>query len=409
MSPRKRLANFGRRGALVRVILLQPAQGASSIIVQWGKKYERGQQSFPHTRQGKIDAETFAENLAATIAHGGVTRLTNRQLWRQFIKAEVHLAKRTGQLYAAAWKEWELFAGPNMIAEATTVQQCADFRTHLDEKGWATATVQQTIRNVRTVFSWGERMELLQKNRWHLFKHKVARGKRTKQRAEYTQTEFLAIWQTLDPTNGLHWRAYVTLGFLGLYGSRQNEILGLQWSWVSEHNITIPLEFVKQGADDLVLPVFPQTRELLEIARAWAKRAGYTGPYVIFTGDRRGDASAGHYTIQSFWSRLQTAEKKAGVAKVLFRAGHAFRGMVVGDIIAKTGDVALALHAIGDRDLGMSKHYAKRRLDRVREALSNRAEGIQKGATKVQQSPDSPLATTENHSDDTVNPSTATA
>ena len=50
-----------------------------------------------------------------------------------------------------------------------------EFRRALDARGLATATVKDAIRNVRIVFNWGERSELLAVNKWHLFELMVVK------------------------------------------------------------------------------------------------------------------------------------------------------------------------------------------------------------------------------------------
>ncbi len=386
--PRKRIATYGERGDLVRVFLLiGKDKGSERIVVQWGPKHSRGQESFASTKEGKEEAMSFAQAFAlkVTDTKRDHHHYTNAELWDAFVASEVHLSPKTRKLYRHAWTYWEEYAGKREFSDSLTIKQCADFRRVMDDRGLSTASVGGILRGVRTVYNWAERHELILKNRWHLYQYKVAKAKRTKMRAEYEQPEYLAIWGTLDPLKPWDWRAYVTMGMLGLYGSRQNEILPLRWDWISNTALVIPAVFVKQGIEDLVLPMLPQTRELLAVAKAWAKRDGYAGDYVIYTGDRGKLGKSPHYTIQSFWARLQTAEKQAGVPKIRFRAGHAFRRMVVGDLIAQTGDVALALQAIGDRDLNMAKHYATRRIERVRKALTERASAMDdRGATAVQ-------------------------
>lgn len=383
MTPRKRLATFGPRGSLVRMYLEQRA-GMKRYVIQWGPKGARQQVSYPATKDGKIEAEAFFASLGQERkAKEERVPLTNRQLWTAYITAEgEHLRQRSVRLYSDAWRTWEQFAGAHNVAEATTVQQIHEFRKSLDSKKLATATIYNTIRNVRIVFNWGERSELLEKNRWHLFVFKVAKEKRTKPRAEYRSDEFLRIWGALDPSTRGQWRPWVAIGLLGIYGNRQNEILNLQWSWIQDDVVRIPPEHVKTGEEG-TLRLFPQSRHILDVARDWAAREGYEGGYVLFPGRRHNQEP--HYTIQSLTAALHGAEKRAGVEQVRWRAGHGFRRGLMGDIVDVTGDVTLALQAIGDRDLSMATHYRVRRNDRVDQAVRGRADRLMpEGATKVQ-------------------------
>lgn len=399
MTPRKRLATFGERGKMVR-LFEEHRQGRRRLVVMWGPKGARQQASFPATKAGKAEAEAFMAAFteeAEKVAEAPPAKLTVRALWTAYLTAEAeHLRPNSLRLYRDAWRTWEQFITPDAIAEDVTVQQIHQFRQALDARNLATATVKDCIRNVRIVYNWGERQELLARNRWHLFVHKVAKEKRTKPRAEYRADEFLAIWKALDPTKSGQWRAWVAVGLLGIYGNRQNEILNLRWDWIDGDEVTIDPAVVKTG-EARQLALFPLTRTILEVARRMAAADGYTGPYVLPPGQRDTQRSAAkanasqlaHYSIQSLTDAIHRAETRAGVPQVKWRAGHGFRRGLVGDLADETGDVAFALQAIGDRDLRMAQHYRTRRDDRIAEAVEARAgrlipEEAANGATKVQ-------------------------
>lgn len=385
MTPRKRLGTTGDRGQLVR-LYQETRAGVRRYVVQWGAKGARKQESFAGTKEGKAEAEAFFKAFGKELEATERAPLTNRELWVAYLTAEADtLRARSRQLYSESWRTWEQFAGANNVAEETTVQQIGDFRKVLDSRGLATATTYNVIRNVRIVFNWGERMELLARNRWHLFLFKVAKEKRTKPRAEYRAEEFLAIWRALDPSRRGQWRAWVAIGLLGIYGNRQNEILNLRWSWIEDGVVRIPAEYVKTG-EPATLRLFPLTQSILSRAREWAALLSYQGDYVLFSGRRHNREP--HYTIQSLTTALHSAEERAGVESIRWRAGHGFRRGLVGDLVDETGDVTLALQAIGDRDLSMANRYRVKRHDRVDAALERRAQRfLPEGATEVQHEP----------------------
>jgi hypothetical protein len=96
-------------------------------------------------------------------------------------------------------------------------------------------------------------------------------------------------------------------------------------------------------------------------------------------------SKSAHYTIQSYTDALHRAERKAGLTPIPGRAGHGFRRGLVGDLADETGDISLALQAIGD-SVAMAPRYRVRRDDRIRSLLSDRltrmgAEGHHEGAT----------------------------
>jgi integrase len=414
---RKRLATAGDRGNLVRLFLDDRA-GVKRYVVQWGAAGARQQESWPGTKAGKLEAEAFFKAFdaeARRAATAAPERLTVRALWLAYLGAEAeHLRPNTLRLYRDAWRTWEQYITPDQIAEDITVQQIAGFRAALDARGLATATVKDAIRNVRIVFNWGERMELLARNRWHLFVHKVAKEKRTQPRAEFRSDEFLAIWSALDPDARGQWRAWVAVGLLGIYGNRQNEILNLRWSWIDGDAVRIDPSVVKTGEEGR-LTLFPQTRRILDVARAWREREGYAGDVVLFPGQADGRAHASklpHYSIQSLTDHIHRASERAGVPYIRYRAGHGFRRGLMGDLVDQTGDVTLALQAIGDRDLKMANHYRLRRNDRVDAAVQERAGRLQhpgEYATEMQSDPrngESPTDTLVG--DSLVNPSFST-
>jgi len=372
---RKRLATFGRRGKLVRLFLETRMDGVKRYVVMWGPKGARQQDSWPATKEGKAEAEAFFAAYGKEMtAKPERAPVTNRELFVAFKNAEwAALRPRSRTLYEADWRTWEQFAGAANVAEETSVIQCGEFRKALDARGLATATLRTTIGNIRTVFNWGERMELLQKNKWHLFVLKIAKDKRTKPRAEYRSDEFLRIWAALDPQDRGQWRAWVAIGLLGIYGNRQNEILNLQWGWIEGDVVSVPLEYVKTG-EDRALRLFPQTQRILSIAREWRDAERYSGQYVLFPGRRHNKEL--HYSIQSLTNALHLAEQRAGVESIRWRAGHGFRRGLMGDLTESTGDVTLALQAIGDRDLSMANSYRVRRNDRVDDAVRGRADRL---------------------------------
>jgi hypothetical protein len=403
---RRRLATTGERGQLVR-LFETTRRGVRRYVVQWGAKQDRHQESFAGTREGKAEAEAFYKAFKAEAEKGAsspASPLTVRQLWMRFLESESGtLRPNTRRLYAEAWRHWENFITPEAIAQDMTVPTIGLFRAALDSAGLATATVQRTITVCRVVYAWAERIELIERNRWHLYRHKIAKDRRTPQRAEFRRDEFLALWRAFDPALPGQWRAFVLTGLLGIYGSRQTELLaGLQWPNIGEDVAVIPGAYVKTG-DEARLPLFPLTRALLAIARAWAEKDGYTGPQVFYPGSRVGTGRANasktpHYTIQSYTAALDDAHARAGVPKIRYRAGHGFRRGLVGDLADASGDIHAALLAIGDHDVRMARNYRVRRDDKTRQLLGDRLDGMSQhipkelrsateGATEVQPSP----------------------
>ena len=383
---RKRIHTLGRRGSLVRVTEVI-TDGVKRYVVQWGPKAARGQQSFPGTIAGRREAlafaEAFQEEAKKPKGAAAPEPLTTRALWLAFQKATFpHLRPRTQALYQENWTRWEQHFKASTPAGDLTIDDCDAFRAELERVGLATATIQKTIGTVRSVYNYAERTEKITHNKWHAFRFRVAKERRTKPRDEYRQAEFLAIWRQFDPTSAVQWRPYVAIGLLGIYGMRQNAVLHLQVADFDEAAGVVHFrpEWDKQG-EHHVQPLLPLTRELLAVASAWRERAGYTGPWLLFAGHSLNMGET--YTIQSLWKALNLGEARAGIDKKRFRSGHGFRRGLVGDLLEAGNDMDLALKAIGDSDPRMAKVYAIKRDERIEKALSARADQLE-GATNRQ-------------------------
>jgi integrase len=370
VSPRKRaktrqrVQTLGERGALVRVN--EQRGKRNCYVVQWGSKASRQQRAFPLTKLGKQAALAFAE---AFVAERGVQVLTTADLWARFQAARFpYLRANTKRIYTEGWTHWEKFFGAARDPQALKKVERVGFQQHLANDGLGINTARSAIRVVRTVYNWAEDQEIIAVNRWHGFKVDTPTGTEPIPRAEYRAEEFLRIWRELDPAHRWQWRAWAAIGLLGIYGNRQHALLALHWEWDTGDEIVIPASVEKTGKE-AILPMFPLTRAILEVAKGWRAREGYDGPYVFFAGAAR--STHGHYTIQSLTDALHRAEKNAGVPSIVGRAGHGFRRMLVGDIAESTGDVHLALQAIGDT-MAMAKHYRVRRDDRLRAVLGER-------------------------------------
>jgi integrase len=383
---RQRLATYGERGNLVRLIRVTGAR--KCYLVQWGTKGARGQRAFPLTAQGKQQAEAFAKAFSAEQV---AAALTTRELWEKYTADQFPtLRPNSRRIYREAWRHWELFYGTATDPGEMTLEQCGAFRRALEAKGLNINTARSTIRVVRTVYNWAEPRDLITRNRWHGYRFKVTKGTEPAQRAEYRADEFLAIWRELDPTDRWQWRAWAIIGLLGIYGNRQHAVLSMEWDWDCGDEIVIPAAVEKTGKT-AYMPVFPLTRSILEVCRGWREREGYAGPFVFFAGAQR--SRQGHYSIQSLTDALHRAETRAGIAPIKWRAGHGFRRGLVGDLADHTGDVGQALQAIGD-SLAMAKHYRVRRDDRIRSILGERIarmipESATQGATESATDPDS--------------------
>lgn len=332
------------------------------LIVEWYEARLRRERSWPDTKGNVGVARAWAkawseERLFPKKAEA--KQVTVRELWELYQTAAwSSLAPNTQRLYADDWKRWELFAGRSFVAEDVTPTMLHRFRKELEGKPLGVNSIAQVVKTCKVVYNWGEREEVITRNRWRLFKYKVAKKDKPQSPDEYSPEELAALMAEVDPKRA--WRAWVCLTILAHQGVRQVSGLQLRWSdlRVKERAILWPAETDKNGRP-LLQPLRKGTVRALRVARDRAVALGITSPYVI-PGTAKGKKQ-GHYSAQSLWAALTGAEERAGVEHKPRRAAHGLRRKVVGDLAAATGDTLLALRLVGDRDPRMAEHYRKSR------------------------------------------------
>jgi integrase len=291
-------------------------------------------------------------------------RLTLRDLWDAYQLAEFpHLRPNNVRLYKDGWQRWEQPWGPSFPADDASPAMLDEFRRRMDRSGLAVNTQRMAIRIVKTVFAFGERRELLQRNRLASWRFKLAKEKRPTPPPEYQGEEFVRILSVLDPAKPSQWRAFVALTLCGLQGARQHAVLHLRWEDVDFEAGVIHwrAEWDKTGRAWLQ-PMREGSRKALEAALRYREGS----PWVL-PAPRRPDSP---YTIQTLWWMLREASRRAGVELRKGRAGHGLRRMLAGDVATMTGNAVLALQAIGDTSLQMAERYIQTRDKAVHEAFA---------------------------------------
>jgi site-specific recombinase XerD len=332
------------------------------LVVEWYESRLRREKSWRDQKGNVTVARSWAKNwaeLRGSIVKPATPKVTIRELWDLYqTECWSSLSPRSQVLYLDEWKKWELFVGRTAIAEDVAKTTIHAFRRHLEQRGLGINSVAQAIKLCKLVYNWGEREEVIEKNRWRLYKYKVAKKDKPQSPEEYTADEAQRL---LKHTTA--WRPLVTLTILEQQGIRQVSALQLRWSdlRLRERSIVWPKETDKNGRQ-LVQPLRKATVHALRIARDRARSAGVTSPYVVWSARKPGE----YYTAQSLWAALRNAEKRGGVSHKPMRAAHSLRRKLVGDLSDETGDTLLALRLVGDRDPRMAEHYRK---DRPQEAV----------------------------------------
>lgn len=355
----KIVATFGPSRSQVRVII-----EGDQVRVRWRVRGARKLRSYPNTPENRANAKAFARGVAeGREAPTERAPLTLRTLWEKYAEAEFpHLRANSQRLYREYYRRWETAWGLHFPVENTTQEMAHQFRRDLTKLKLATSTMRQTIRTVQMIYKWAERNEMLERNRLGLYRFQTAKNDRRETPAEFRGSEFAAIMAQLDPGSISQWRPFVALAICGHQGVRQTAVLHLRWADITGTHIKWRPEFDKMG-HDWEQPLREGTREALVVARKWRETKKYRGEWVLFSGSKKNASET--YSLQSLWTALRKAERRAGITHLTGRAGHGLRKMLAGDVAVMTGDALLAMNSIGDTDVRMAHTYLKKRPERI--------------------------------------------
>jgi integrase len=353
---RKVIARFGPHGG--RVTVWEDVRRRLISVTWYVRRLER-RTSWPATPTNREAALDWAQDFARTRdAAPQALPVTLRALWTAYQQAEFPtLRPRTRALYTYRWTYWELFLGRETVAESVRVPDVARFRDAMTQAGRVINQVGEAVKVAKLVHQWGYQVGLLAENRLAGYRFKIPKDAVRHEPGEYRTWEFDALLHQLDPTQAHQWRAWVALMLLGHQGMRERSVLHLRWEDVRGDRVLWPAKFQKSGRA-FGQPLRWGALAALETARWWREQLNLTSPFIL--PGRKPDQP---YGVQALWHQLRQAERKAGIPHAPYRATHGFRRMVVGEIVAATGNLITALQFIGDRDLGQAQHYAKTRYD----------------------------------------------
>jgi integrase len=298
-------------------------------------------------------------------------RVTTRELWELYQVAcwDGH-RPATQRNYTDGWKKWELFAGRDFIVEDVTPAMLHRFRAFCERESLGVNTIATIVKVCKLVHSWGEREEVISRNRWRLYRYKVAKDQKPEPPPEYSTEEAEAILAHLSP-KGRGWRPWAAITFLYEWGVRANTVVHLRWQDIHLRGryVEWPLLFDKTGKP-WKQPLTKPAIRALRVCRDRAKKHGVTSPYVLFSSKHTRPDLA--YTPQSLWAGLMGAEARAGVIHRKQRAAHSIRRRVSNEFRRTTSDPLLGLRAIGDSDVRQLRNYQQDNLDDLRGAFKTR-------------------------------------
>jgi hypothetical protein len=182
VTARKTLARFGPARGGIRVL---DEVKREAIIVQWyeteAERRGRRQKLWRRTKEGRVEAVAWAQRFAETRFGTAPKpeRLTLRSLWDRYaVAAFPQLRPRTRALYLEHWRRWELFCGRDFIAQDARQETVDRFRARLTTLGIAVGHQQRIVRDVKTVYAWGDSHELLARSRLGGYRFKVEKEAR---------------------------------------------------------------------------------------------------------------------------------------------------------------------------------------------------------------------------------------
>jgi integrase len=362
----KRIATFGEHGKSVRVFKNGPRVTVKSAALGITKSY-RG-------AGAKEKALGFARRLAEGRTGTSPDTVTVGGLWERYAASSDFqtLRPRTRELYLEHWRYFTSVVPEYTLADEvipptldTARQALQSTKRPRAPEGLALSSVQHIVRTVKVVWAWGERNQILGRNRIYAYRFKVSRDARQGSPAEYTAEEYRKILGALSFDRLDQRRAYVALTLIGHQGTRGSAALKLRWEdvdWTADELHWRP-EWDKMGKD-WRQPMRSATRAVL--GRLWDAAGQPATGWVFPAGNSL--AKGETYTLVGLLKVLRTAEARAGVAHLTGRGGHGLRRMVAGDLFDLTGSAEAAMEGIGD-SIGQAVKYVKTRKSRTAKTL----------------------------------------
>lgn len=423
MANRKRITTYGRRGHNYVRVFEERVGGTRYVRVQWSElpgqplQTESWEYSTATAKEAKEWAAGTADRLAAGAAPAPKDR-TVREL------AELHVAAvgegwavKTTAAFWHRWKRFEQFLGRHTVARLVTEETLDEFRARMRRAEVATNQRAETIKVVKQVFRWAKRRKLLADNPIADYTMKLAKGEKRTEVPEWKPAEVQRLLQQLEdehaPRDPKRWRLWVFLTLAAAQGTRQNALRHLSWADVNlagvDHHhptargIELPPRSVwwNPAFDKVKIeraqPLTRPSVRALRVARVWAARLEYTGPWILSgatktsrgidealpawaedpRAKKRGRTrrqvkdqpwtySAFNQALRDLCARALDADGRP-VEWVKGRAAHGFRKYSAGQVAELTGSERAAADWIGDQDIRIvRKHYLKRRAEAER-------------------------------------------
>jgi len=358
---RKVVASFGTRGNR-RILVVKDGAGYLT------ERYVSGRPKRKTFGPDKRGAIAWAERWYLAGSSTPVVDLTLRELFDRYIEtvsSQKNWRGSTVNNVKQHRKRLEQALGPDSRVNTYTLAHMDELWAKLLALPMAPNQVRAKVKLLQRVFTFGHSRELVPHNKpagWSVPEVKALDVE------EYRAEDTERLLATFDyQRSGWEWRAWGLILLMSSHGFRVNAALNLRWSDVDLELGVIRLRAATDKTKrDWERPMTFEAYSVLLTARHHADRLSKTSPFVFYGLRER------PYTYQAFHVALQKAERAAGVPHSPYRAAHGFRRQAVGDIRAATGDHALGLHWVGDRDLRQAKSYVKTRVDEMDQIAATR-------------------------------------
>ena len=372
MTTRTPIKKFGSYGNAVNVygIILG---GEPVARVEWRQFGERKTETFRGPKRDRENAaKAYAEGIAERLRNGEQVkkaRLTIADLWKAYLTAKgVNWRPKTKMLALQRWKVFTTTVNPLIFADLLT-QETLDAwrevlltdRTKKHGAPMARNQVAHHIQLVKSVYRFARKRKLISENPVDDYTVREGRDYGALEVPEFSPADWGKILAEFSYREARQWRPWAAIALDGMLAPRSNALLKLQWPDIdlTRRVIRWPGETDKVGRTR-EQPLPRDAVKVLRICRVWARRQGYTGPFVFYGVQARTRGT--HWTYSALNAQLVDACEDAGVKRVKYQGMHSLRRMAGGNVLAATGDITKVGDWLGDTDVRvLRKSYLRQR------------------------------------------------
>lgn len=348
------IASFGLKG--YRLANVYRLADGRALVERWVRGRPK-RKTFPDVKAAKAFAKRYYE----LGAEPHRTAVTLRELFDRYIDTvsdQRRWRPKTLLLRQQERRTIEAVLTPDLDVVTLTPAHLDALWSTLRKRGMAESQVQRRCQFLKQVAMWGHSRDLIPHAKLAAWRSpQVA----TPEVGEHTPEEVDRIlgWLRREPRGQ---RAHSALLLASSHGIRANALLHLRWEDVDWSGPTLTM----QEAHDKTRrtwsrPLTDEGLAALLTMQDYQRARGIDTPW-IFHGARDPQRP---YTYGALWLQLRAAEAGSGVTHQNRRAAHGLRRHAVNMARQVTGDAALGLAWVGDRDVSQAVSYIRTREDEL--------------------------------------------